>query len=142
MDVMQTIMGMAKSLMAVKNIRCTFLSNIQFMAPLSHDVLASGMYQKPGIPKQVTFQDIALFRRSMIVKKYWKRLTCLKENKMKDPEDNWNHQVYKILEIEPGLETILQTALEILKIKTKEKKGYPMVRTDLKINPEKIKLID
>ena len=36
------------------------ISNIPFMAASSHDGLASGMYQKPDIPKQFTFQDSAL----------------------------------------------------------------------------------
>ena len=36
------------------------ISNIPFMSASSHDGLASGMYQKPDIPKQVTFQDSAL----------------------------------------------------------------------------------
>ena len=36
------------------------ISNIPFMAASSHDGLASGMYQKPDIPKQVTFPDSAL----------------------------------------------------------------------------------
>ena len=30
------------------------------MGALSHDGLASGMYQKPEIPKQITFQDSAV----------------------------------------------------------------------------------
>ena len=35
---------------------------------------------------------------------------------MKDLEDNINHQVDQIIEIETGLETILETVLEIDKI--------------------------
>ena len=34
---------------------------------------------------------------------------------MKDPEENINHQEGKSLEIETGLETILETVLEIYK---------------------------
>ena len=33
------------------------ISNIQFMATSNHDGLATGMFQKPDIPKQVAFQD-------------------------------------------------------------------------------------
>ena len=35
-------------------------SNILFMVASSHDRSVSGMYQKPDILKQVTFQDSAL----------------------------------------------------------------------------------
>ena len=36
------------------------MSHFPFMAASSHDRMASGMYHKPDIPKQVTFQDSAL----------------------------------------------------------------------------------
>ena len=44
------------------------ISNIPFMTDLSHNGLASGIYQKPYIPKQVTFQDSALLRLSGLQK--------------------------------------------------------------------------
>ena len=58
-------MNMAKGLMAVSkgtSSGANAISNIPFMAISSHDVLASDMYQKPDIPKQVTFQDSALLK--------------------------------------------------------------------------------
>ena len=36
------------------------ISNIPFMVASSHDELALGIYQKPDIPEQVTFQDSAM----------------------------------------------------------------------------------
>ena len=36
------------------------ISNIPFMVASSYDALASGIYQKSDIPKQLTFQDSAL----------------------------------------------------------------------------------
>ena len=33
------------------------ISNFPFIAASSHDGLAPGMYQKPDLPKQVTYQD-------------------------------------------------------------------------------------
>ena len=36
------------------------ISNIVFMAASNHDRLASDMFQKSDMPKQVTFQDSAL----------------------------------------------------------------------------------
>ena len=36
------------------------ISKISFLTALSYDGLASGMYQQPDIPGQVTFQDSAL----------------------------------------------------------------------------------
>ena len=36
------------------------ISNIPFMAATGYDRLTSGIYQKPDIPKQVTFQDSGL----------------------------------------------------------------------------------
>ena len=46
---------------------------------------------------------------------------------MKDLEDNLNHQVDQILEIETGLETVL----EILKIETEKQQEDSVVRIDL-----------
>ena len=62
-DGMQATLNMAKRLVAVSkgtSPGASTISNSPFMAVLSHDGLASGIYQKPDISKQVTFQDSAL----------------------------------------------------------------------------------
>ena len=62
-DGMQVTLKMAKRLMAVSkgpSPGASAISNILFMVALNHDGLASCNYQKPNIPKQVTFQDSAL----------------------------------------------------------------------------------
>ena len=62
-DDMQGTLNMAKRLMAVSkgtSPGASATSNIPFVVASSHDRLASGNYQKPDIPKQVTFQDSAL----------------------------------------------------------------------------------
>ena len=62
-DGMQATLNMAKRLMAVSkgpSPVASAISNIPFMVASSHNGLASGNYQKPDIPKQVTFQDSAL----------------------------------------------------------------------------------
>ena len=54
---------MAKRVMAVSkgtSLGPNAISNIAFMVVLGHDRLTSGMYQKPDIPKKVTFQDSVL----------------------------------------------------------------------------------
>ena len=54
---------MAKRLMFVSKGTlpgASVISNITFMVASSHDGLASGIYQNPDMPKQVTFQDSAL----------------------------------------------------------------------------------
>ena len=56
------------------------------------------------------------------------------QRKMRDLEDNINHQVDQILEIETCLEPIPDTVLEILKIETKEQQEYLMVRIGLETN--------
>ena len=55
------------------------------------------------------------------------------QRKMKDPEGNINHQEDKSLEIETGLETILEIVLEIHKIKIE---GYQEDPIGLEINLE------
>ena len=59
---------------------------------------------------------------------------------MKDLEDIINHQVDQIIEIETGLETILETVLEIHKIETEGQQKDPMARTGLETNLERIRL--
>ena len=57
-DGMQATLNMVKRLMAVSkgtSPGASATSNIPFMAASGHDGLASGIYQKSGIPKQVTF---------------------------------------------------------------------------------------
>ena len=48
--------------------------NIPFMVASSHDGLASGIYQKPDIPKQVIFQDAALLSSLQKINKKLKSL--------------------------------------------------------------------
>ena len=55
---MQATLNMANRHMAVSkgtSPGASAILNIPFMAASSHDGLASGMYQMPDIPKQVTF---------------------------------------------------------------------------------------
>ena len=62
-DGMQATLNMAKRLMAVSkgtSPGASAISNIPFMVASNHDGLNSGIYQKPDIAKQVTFQDSAL----------------------------------------------------------------------------------
>ena len=127
LDGMQVPMNMAKRLMAVStgpSPGATTMLNIPFMAASSHDGLDSGMYQKHHIPKQVTFQDAALLSGLQKINKKLKSfdtdLNALRAKEMEDLEDNINHQVYQILEIQTSLEKILDIVLEILKTKTKQ----------------------
>ena len=60
---MQATLNMAKRLMAVSkgtSPGASAISNIPFMVASNQDGLNSGIYQKPDIAKQVTFQDSAL----------------------------------------------------------------------------------
>ena len=62
-DGMQATFNMARRLMAVSkgtSPGASNISNISLMAAASNDGLALGIFQKPDIPKQVTFQDSAL----------------------------------------------------------------------------------
>ena len=62
-DGMQATLNMAKRLMGVlkgTSPDASAILNISFMVASHHDGLASGMYQKPDILKQVTFQESAL----------------------------------------------------------------------------------
>ena len=62
-DGMQAILNMPKRFMAVSkgsSPGASAISNIPFRVASSHDGLPSGIYQKPDISKQVTFQDSAL----------------------------------------------------------------------------------
>ena len=58
---------------------------------------------------------------------------------MKDTEDNINHQVDQIIEIETDLETILETVLEINKMVTEEQQEDPI---GLEINLKTMQVID
>ena len=74
---MQATLNMAKRLMAVSKETlpdASAISNIPFMAASSHDALASGMYQKPDIAKQVTFQDSALLSGLQKINKKFRSL--------------------------------------------------------------------
>ena len=60
---MQATLNIAKRLMAVlkgTSPGASAIPNIPFMAASSHDGFASGIYQKPDIPRQLTIQDSAL----------------------------------------------------------------------------------
>ena len=62
-DDMQATLDISKALMTVSKWTSpdeSAISNILFMAPSSHDGLASSMHQKPGISKQEIFQHFAL----------------------------------------------------------------------------------
>ena len=61
------------------------------------------------------------------------------QEKIKDLEDNINHQVDQILQIETGLETILETILDIHRIETEEQEENP---TGLETNVEIIQVIE
>ena len=50
------------------------ISNIPFMVASNHDGLNSGIYQKPDIAKQVTFQDSALLSGLQKINKKLKSL--------------------------------------------------------------------
>ena len=74
---MQAPLNMAKKLMAVSkgpSPGASVISNIPFMVASSHGGLASGNYQKPDIPKQVTLQDSALLSSLQKINKKLKSL--------------------------------------------------------------------
>ena len=89
------------------------------MAASSHDGMASGIYQKPDISKQMTFQDSALLSGLQKIDKKLKSLDndlhALRADKNENPRKNINHQEDKSLETETGLDTILEIVLEIHK---------------------------
>ena len=76
-DGMQPILNMAKRLIAVSkgtSPGAIAISNVPFMTASSHDGLTSGIYQKPDISKQVTFQDSALLSGLQKINKKLKSL--------------------------------------------------------------------
>ena len=76
-DGMQATLNMAKRLMAVSkgtSPGASAISNIPFMVASNHDGLNSGIYQKPDIAKQVTFQDSALLSGLQKINKKLKSL--------------------------------------------------------------------
>ena len=76
-DGMQATLNMAKRLMAVPkgpSPGVSAISNIPFMVASSHEWLPSGIYQKPDISKQVTFQDSALLSGLQKINKKLKSL--------------------------------------------------------------------
>ena len=116
-DGMQATLNMAKRLMAVSkgtSLGISAISNIPFIPVSSHDGLASGIYQKPYIPKQVSFQDSALLSG---LQKINNKLKSMDNDlyAMRDPEENINHQEDKTLKIETGLESTLNIISEIHK---------------------------
>ena len=54
-----------------------------------------------------------------------------KQRKIKKLENNINHHINQILDIEISLETVPETVLEIPKIETENQQEYPMERVDL-----------
>ena len=76
-DGMQATLNMAKGLMAVSkgtSPGASAISNIPLMVASNHDGLNSGIYQKPDISKQVTFQDLALLSGLQKINKKLKSL--------------------------------------------------------------------
>ena len=76
-DGMQATLNMAKRLMAGSkgsSQGASAISNIPFMVSSSHDGLPSGIYQKPDISKQLTFQDSALLSSLQKINKKLKSL--------------------------------------------------------------------
>ena len=74
---MQATLNMAKRLMAVSKGTvpgASAISNIPFMVASNHDGLTSGIYQKPDISKQVTFQDSAVLSGLQKINKKLKSL--------------------------------------------------------------------
>ena len=69
---MQSILNMAKELMPLTkgtSPSAGAISYIPFMAATSQHGLASDMYQKPDVPKQITLQDSALLSVLQKIKK-------------------------------------------------------------------------
>ena len=93
------------------------ISNIPFMVASSHDGLASGNYRKPDIPKQVTFQDSALLSGLQNINKKLKSLdndlNAMRAERNERSRREYKSPEDKSLEIETGLETILEIVLEI-----------------------------
>ena len=61
-DAMQTLINLAKRVMSVSDRTspsASAISNTTLMEASGHDGLASGTYEKPDIPKQISFQDLA-----------------------------------------------------------------------------------
>ena len=74
---MQATLNMSKRLMAVSkgtSPGASAISNIPFMVASNHDGLNSGIYQKPDISKQVTFQDSVLLSGLQKINKKLKSL--------------------------------------------------------------------
>ena len=74
---MQATLNIAKTLMTVSRGTSPYgnaISNIPFMAASSHDGLSSNMYHKPDIPKQVTFQYLAVLSGLQKISKKLKSL--------------------------------------------------------------------
>ena len=145
-DGMQATFNMAKRLMAVSKWTspgARAVSNIPFMAASSHAGLASHMYQKSDISKQVTFQDPGILSGLQISIKNWKVWTMTympwEQRNVKDLEDILSHQVIQIIEVDTGVETIPETVLETHSIETEEQEEDP---TGPDTNLETIQVID
>ena len=96
---MQTTLNITKRLMAVSkgtSPGASAIFTIPFMRASSHDGLASGIYQKPDIPKQVIFQDSALMSGLQKINKRLKSLdndlNAMRAEKNENPDENINHQ--------------------------------------------------
>ena len=121
-DAMQVTLNMSKRLLAVSKGTspcASAISNIPFMVASSHDGLASGIYQKPDIPKQVTFQDSALLSGLQKINKKLKGLDndvyVLRAERNERPRREYKSPGKKRLEIETGLQTILEIVMKEFK---------------------------
>ena len=118
------------------------ISNIPFMVTSNHDGLTSGIYKKPDISKQVTFQDSALLSGLQKINKKLESLdndlyamrTERKERSRREHKSPGRH-----LGIGTGLETTLEMVLEIHKI---EIEGIPRELIGLEINLEIVLEVD
>ena len=126
-DDIQAKLNIARRLMAVSkgpSPGASAISNIPFMAASSHDGLASGMYQKPDIPNQATFQDSGLLSGFHKINKEFKSLDNdlypLRAEKNERSRRHYKSPAGPNLEIETGLNTILEIVLEIHKIEKEE----------------------
>ena len=100
-DSIKATFNMPKRLMAVSKRTspgASAIPNIPFMAASSYDGLASDIYQKPDIPKQVTFQDSILLSGLQKINKKLKSLDNDLSALRAEVQKTINYQVDKNLE--------------------------------------------
>ena len=145
-DGMQATLNMAKRLMAVSkgtSPGASAISNIPFMVASNHDGLNSGIYQKPDIAKQVTFQDSALLSGLQKINKKLKSLDndlyALRAERNERSRREYKSPGRQRFRNRTDLETTLEIVLEILQT---EIEGMLRELIDLEINLEIILEID